>query len=299
MTNPYARHADFVAPARDGTAFWLIPVGLVLSDFAFALSPLILFPLFGDGTYDVLEGRTPISLALSLSLYAIPALAIVQWVRLRHRRSGWSLIGPPLTALKDARRVGWAVLLALLAIELLPPFADLSLLEDTRPLPLWVLSLPLALVAVLIQSGSEEIIFRGYLQQQLAALDDRPVVWMLIPSILFGGLHYWNATGAAEGVLWAFWAVLLGLACADLTARTGTLGAAIGLHTANNLAILALFGPAGGPDSGFALFLYPYEEPGRGPGLDALASPWALLDVILSLGFILVLWLAARVALRR
>ena len=67
---------------------------------------------------------------------------------------------------------------------------------------------------------------------------------MVLPSVMFGALHFWNGNGAAEGVLWAIWATALGIACADLTARTGNLGAAIGLHMANNVfALLKMMCP--------------------------------------------------------
>lgn len=297
--DPYAPHRAFVAPARDGSSLWALIGGLVIADLIFSLSPLVLFPVFGEGLYDVFEGRTPGALFLSLLLYGLPALAIVQWVRLRHGRSGWSLIGPPVTALRHYKRAAFAVLLALLAVEVLPPFPDFSMIVETRPLPAWLIALPLALVSVTVQSGAEEVIFRGYLQQQLGARSERPLVWMVGPSLLFGALHLGNAEGAAEGLLWAFWAFLLGLACADLTARTGTLGAAIGLHSANNLAIFGIYGMQDGPDSGFALFLYPFEESMPGPGLEALANPWAAYEAVVSCFFIGIMWLSARIALRR
>ena len=42
---------------------------------------------------------------------------------------------------------------------------------------------------------------------------------MGLPSLLFGAAHYLNGFGPADGVLCALQATLLGLACADLTAR--------------------------------------------------------------------------------
>jgi DNA-directed RNA polymerase subunit RPC12/RpoP len=40
-------------------------------------------------------------------------------------------------------------------------------------------------VGVLIQTGAEEVLFRGYLQQQLAARFASPIAWMVLPSAIF------------------------------------------------------------------------------------------------------------------
>lgn len=299
MPDPYVPHAAFIAPARDGRPLWVVGAGLALSEIAFALSPLVLWPIFGLEFEAVLDGATPATLFVSLVIYCLPALALAVWIRRMHGGSGWMMIGPPIQAGRAMARAGAGVALLLLAMEVLPPYADLSEVATTRSIGLWLLGLPFAILAILVQSGSEEVVFRGYLQQQLAARYSSRLIWMLLPSILFGYLHFGNADGSAEGVLWALWATMLGIACADLTARTGNIGAAVGLHTANNVFAFCIFGMEDGPDSGFALFLYPYEAPGMGAGTEALLSAWALYDVVFSALFILTLWLAARIAIRR
>ena len=123
---------------------------------------------------------------------------------------------------------------------------------------------------------------------------------MVLPSLMFGGLHFWNGNGAAEGVIWAIWAATLGIACADLTARTGNLGAAIGMHLANNTFALLIVSVEGWPASGVALFLYPYEDPELyAYGAEALLSPWAAVHLTTVLLTIFVMWAAARIALKR
>ena len=169
-----------------------------------------------------------------------------------------------------------------------------------RPLPRWALLIPVTVIVLLIQTGTEELVFRGYLQQQLACLSPHRWVWMGIPSVMFGTLHYWNGHGAAQGALWAFWAMMLGMACADLTARSGNLGAAVGLHLANNAFALLLYGIAGWSGTGVALFLFPYEDPAAySEGIDALISPWVILQATTQILSVLVMWLAARIAIRR
>ncbi len=295
----YAPFRAFTEPARYDSPPWLVVGGLTVAEVAFWLSPLLLLPIFGTGLAEALEGRTAVTLALSLILYGVPALTLVVWVRRVHGQGGWSLIGPPLTAFAQFKRAGGGVLLALLAISVVLPAYDMAEIADTRPLAQWLVTLPLAVLAVTIQSGAEEVVFRGYLQQHLGARSDRPLVWMVLPSVLFGVLHYGNALGSAEGTAYVVWAILLGMACADLTARTGTIGAAIGLHSANNLAVFALYGMQDGPDSGFALFLLPFAAPEAGPSLADYPPGWLVLDTVFSAVFVLILWLAARVAIRR
>ena len=97
-----------------------------------------------------------------------------------------------------------------------------------RSLTVWLALLPFAVLAILIQVTTEEIVFRGYLQQQFACLSSSRWVWMFLPSLLFGTWHFWNGNSVAEGQDYVVWATKLELACADLPARTGNQGAAIG-----------------------------------------------------------------------
>ena len=105
------------------------------------------------------------------------------------------------------------------------------------------------------------------------------------------------------------WAFCFGLAAADLTARSGTLGPAIGFHLVNNALAFLLFGQAGGMDSGLALFLFPADPaqpllppptmphplPPDGMAPVSLFDPGFLVE-LLGIGM---LWVGARIAIRR
>ena len=147
----------------------------------------------------------------------------------------------------------------------------------------WAALLPLAILLVLLQTGAEELVFRGWFLQSLAARFRSPIVWGALPALLFGVLHMDPATfgGSVWAVVGA--AAIFGLFAADLTARTGSLGAAWGFHFANNIAALVFVANAGGI-TGLALFQTPYrlsEVDGAG---------WAILaDVaIVALGWVLI-----------
>jgi membrane protease YdiL (CAAX protease family) len=150
------------------------------------------------------------------------------------------------------------------------------------------LLLPLSLTGLLIQVSAEELVFRGYLQQQLAARFATPLIWAGVPALLFGLAHHDTAMG---GNVWlvVIWAGLFGLLMADLTARAGTLGPAIAVHFVNNFLGLLVIAPAE-TLSGLALYTYTFS-------LADTAMVRQLLPVDFAL--MLVSWLAARLALRR
>jgi membrane protease YdiL (CAAX protease family) len=126
-------------------------------------------------------------------------------------------------------------------------------------LGLWLSFLPLALLGVLVQTGAEEVLFRGYIQTQLAARFASPIVWMVLPSAVFAALHYQpmvygTHSGAVVGMIFLF-----ALLAADLTARTGTIGAAWGFHFANNCAAILIVSVEG-PLSGLALYTLSVDQ---------------------------------------
>ncbi|MEO0831270.1 MAG: type II CAAX endopeptidase family protein, partial [Pseudomonadota bacterium] len=97
----------------------------------------------------------------------------------------------------------------------------------------WLFWLPFALPLLFVQIGAEELVFRGYLQQQLAARFQSRVIWMWIPSVVFALLHFSPEAGGNLPLI-LLSTLTFALAAADLTERTGALGAAMGMHFGNN-----------------------------------------------------------------
>ena len=171
----------------------------------------------------------------------------------------------------------------------LPPYGYGAPMLRNMDVGRWLLLLPIALVAVLVQSGAEEVFFRGYIQQQLAARFKSPLVWMLAPSAaLFGIAHYLPDSAGSNAWTIVAWATMFGVLMADLTARSGTLGPAIAVHFVNNLSAMVLTSV---PDemSGLALYVLPF-----GLSDEAQMAAWLPVDF----GFMLVSWLVARLAIR-
>ena len=95
------------------------------------------------------------------------------------------------------------------------------------------------------------------MMQQLAARFRSPLIWLLLPAVLFGLIHFDPTTNGANN-----WAVigavgLFGLIAGDLTRRTGSLGASWGMHFANNVLALLIL-PVSGALDGLGLFRTPY-----------------------------------------
>ncbi|SMX30707.1 CPBP family intramembrane glutamic endopeptidase [Actibacterium lipolyticum] len=291
----YAPHESFAAPARNRPEIWRLIVGFLAINL---IQLMLIFgcysivanlagqftarQLFNDVFISTLTARDTLLMLGSFG-FLIVGIAIV--VTRIHHRPFLSLIGAPGQAVQDF----FATLKALAILSVVIAFAlpnDIELMPNLA-FAKWALLLPISILVLFIQVSAEELLFRGYLQQQLAARFRSPVIWMLLPALIFGAGHYAPDAAGENAVFVTIWAALFGLIAADLTARSGNLGPAIALHFVNNAAAI-LFVSLSGPMSGLALYLYPYEA-------DSTAlQPLFAVD----LGVLFVSWLAARVALR-
>ncbi|MGL4279533.1 MAG: lysostaphin resistance A-like protein [Albidovulum sp.] len=293
----YAPHEGYIAAARPKAQLWrLVPAALVIIFVYFApvIAAFTYYTLsLGPDTARalaaaVMKGSHPGTMLTVLYSFTGLALGTFAAVRLVHRRSAGTLFGPSARA---TAANFLAVLLPLLGLQLVA--AALSLDDPAlRPgigFAAFLAYLPMALPGILIQTGAEELLFRGYFQQQFAARFRSPVIWMGIPSALFAAGHYQPDIYGAQALLIVLWAFLFGCLAADLTARTGNLGAAIALHAANNAVGMLVIGLAGTLD-GLALWSLEFDP--DAPGTFAL---------LLATNFLMLLsaWLVARIALRR
>lgn len=258
------RFARFVAPARRRPQIWRLLLGALLALAVYLGWVVLLFGaiwLLGGAeaarhwTLAVTEPDTAPGVLLLLATFAGMAAGPIVAARLLHGRGPGSLFGPARRVARDfLTAAGVVVGLGLLSL------AAWTLLYDARPnleLRTWLLLLPLAIPGILLQTLAEELVFRGYLLQQLAARFRARALWMGLPAAIFGLAHYDPQSGPLLAWLIVGSAFLFGLAGADLTARTGALGAAWGFHFANNaLAILLL--ATEGTITGLALDTTPY-----------------------------------------
>lgn len=290
----YAPLSAYAAPARDRSELWRLGAGiglivmlaLTMATAFGALMGAVLPPAI-YAAYVELTSAGPgeiLFLLFGFSFFLIPTLVCVD---ILHGRQPLTLLGRPMLAWWQARRVAGALIVLYLVLWVLPPW-DGSGLQPGLDTRVWIALMPLGLLAVLVQVSTEEVIFRGYILQQLAARYSHPAIWMVAPSVLFGALHHDPALGGNSIWLMAS-ATLFGIAASDLTARSGSLGPAIALHLVNNASAFLLI--AGQEELGdLALWIWPVDmtDPAQMRGI-----------MMIDTGVLLCGWLAARVALRR
>ena len=252
-----------------------------------------LFTLLGPSGYNRLTAAsgasTQISVLFLLYSFAFMFFGVVVALKVAHTRGFLEVFGEPSLL----RRQFWAVLAILVLINvvvlILPPW-DLGepLVANVPPMR-WLVVLPFAILAILVQVTAEEFLFRGYLQQQLAARFRSPLIWIVIPSALFGLGHYMPSEAGENASLIVAWSVMFGVLMADLTARAGTLGPAIAVHFINNFIAIVVISM---PDtlSGLSLFLSPFSMADTEE-----VRAWLPVDFAM----MIVSWLAARLAIRR
>ncbi len=290
----YSPHEHLVAPGRDRPELWRLLVGLVIiAAVIVAMNMLVMSGLRlvqSDAQMrDFLLGRTPFAMFVVLGSFAFVILGVGVAARLMQGRGLIGIIGAPGLAVVQFWRV-FRVLLAIGVVTLiLPPYDMGAPMTSNLSLGLWLVLLPLSLLVVLVQTSAEEILFRGYIQQGLAARFSSPLIWMGLPAVLFAVGHYLPDQAGDNALLIGLWAGCFGLLTADLTARSGTLGPAIALHMFNNLTAL-LFIAFPESLSGLALYLVPFDMSDTGE-----VRLWLVVDFMM----MLVAWLGARFALRR
>ena len=301
MKAPYKAMLTFRRPALANAALGPLLTIIVAMEFAFMVAPFVVIAFLPTAMASgYMTGDTPIAVIGQLVSFGLFIAVLNQFGQKLHQRGVGSMIGPLGDTVRDFKKAALAVGIILVVETILPPWIIMAELETTRPILPWLMWMPITIAALVIQTGAEELYFRGYLQQQLACMSDKRWVWMGLPSLLFGVGHYMNGYGVADGVLYAIWATCLGLACADLTARTGNIGAATGLHLSNNLVAFTLIGVEGWPSNGLALFIYRYTDPSlQDYSLSVLLQPWAIIEVLVAALMVFVMWLAARIAIRQ
>lgn len=282
---PQPEFQAMVQPARLYPQIWRLLLGLLLMMFVFlgffAMMAVVVYPIVGPLNYfgfiqslqkPVTIGTTLFVLISFIGMFLAPIIAAPAC----HLRPAGSLFGPRGESLR-----GFTTTVGVLA----PIYIGLAGLgwwlvgpEQNMELGTWMRWLPLAVPLVLIQVTAEELIFRGYLPQQLAARFNARWIWMGIPSVIFAALHY-NPEAGATAWLIVLTTFAFALVAMDLTERTGSLGAAIGLHFVNNLSAL-LFLSVKGTITGLSLFVTPFGVAEAGALGGAIAIDLLVLFVI-------------------
>ena len=230
---------------------------------------------------------TPLQVLFILA--AVGGLFPTTWLaaRLWSKRSLGSLIGPGARSLRHFA-IAAGVALATLTLATLLTWPIFETPNPGTPLATWLSWLPFALIVLAFQTGGEELLFRGYLQSQIARRFRSDKLAILLPSILFGFMHYNPELPLLSALGYVVITAVFGILAADLTMRTGSIGAAWGLHFINNFFGILVVTPDG-TLSGLALW-----STGGDRSVEALASPLAAIEIFM----LVLLWFLIRKALR-
>lgn len=307
----------YLSPARPTNQLWRLGLGTAIIFAVYIAWMMVmglalgLYPVFGqivswisgNGSTDWVmaaldtliarlewlgTGGEPWSLVWLLATFLGAWFGVSLAMRILHKRRARDVFGRAPVVLRDFMLgIGMMVVLGGgIAVMLIPVMPRIELATDPQ---VWLMFLPLALLGILIQTGAEELVFRGYLQGQLAARFASPLIWLTIPTVLFGFAHYSPEQMGENTWLVVAATGLFGLVAADLTARTGSLGLAWGLHFANNVLAILVISVMGGLD-GLALFSVQ-----QGPETQALLRPLMLADMAV----LVIVWMVCRLWLRR
>jgi len=290
----YVAHETLVAGARARPQLWRLVLGLVVVMavwfLLFALAQVVMSGLFpGPWLAGLQDGSNPPAMLALLGGFGFLIVGVTVAARLLQKRSLVSVTGPPRVVVRQFMRVSRYLLMLGGVLLLLPPYQMSAPMVANLPMLTWLALLPLSLLTLLLQTGAEEILFRGYIQQGLAARFRHPLIWLILPSTVFALGHYLPAEAGENAVLIAVWAGVFGVLMADLTARAGTIGPAIAVHFFNNFIALLIIASPSSLNS-LALYVLPYEM----SDTQAL-RPWMVVDFAI-MG---VCWLVARLAIRR
>lgn len=239
-------------------------------------------PLLDENAFFL--GSTPAAVCVNLALFWVYTIILWAMMRMIHGLDLTALIGPARRALDEFAKVS-LYLLPIYGLLVIPALF-LPDAQQQYALTTWLQLLPATLPLLFVQISAEELGFRGYLQGHFAALTSNPIIWIGVPSLLFGLIHYNPVSPTYTAWAYVIWAAALGVVCADLTARSGTLGPALAVHFINNIGALIILA-ADDWLYGVALFVWPTNgEPW---------VPWIPYEAL----FLFTIWLAGRIALRR
>ncbi|MFT6224920.1 MAG: membrane protease YdiL (CAAX protease family) [Paracoccaceae bacterium] len=290
---------SFVSEARLYPELWRVLLGLLLIGFmslsgtalllavasmvvAAQLGPMGILPFL----YGLVQPDRPVEVVLLLGTFGGMFLGVIVAAGTLHFRTPRSLFGP-----FGAWARGFGVALGVIG-AVYGVMCGLLFMFDA-PVPnldfgAWLRWMPVAIALLFVQIAAEELVFRGYLQQQLAARFKARWIWFWGPAVIFAGLH-WAPEAGGNLPLVLLSALTFGAIAADLTEKTGTLGAAMGLHFGHNF--MGLFVVAMADTlTGLALFVSP--EPIGAMGAQSLSMGGGILLLVA------IWWVTRRILMR-
>ncbi|RWQ40292.1 MAG: CPBP family intramembrane metalloprotease [Mesorhizobium sp.] len=251
--------------------FWVATTVAVLfgGTYLFVIWQASSAPLEGGAVQNFMA--SPAGILAALASFAGIWLGL--WVAMRwvHREPLSALVGASRRVSRSGFLKGLAaVLITSLLSEILLYLLQPEIARGAIGLSSWLLFLIPIAALTLLQTSSEEVLFRGYLLRGLANRFKNPFIWALLPGLLFTSMHWSPSSSAAINACVLASIAAFALLLTLVVYVTGNLGAAFGAHLGNNLTGFLLISHQQSYNS-FALF---NAKPLEGAG-------WTTLDAVL------------------
>ncbi len=185
--------------------------------------------------FDIFSNPMIILVIVGIS-YGIFMLLFYICIRFIHKKQFISLIniGKNIKWARIFKGAGlWAGIMTVFTLVSII-FNKGSLSFNFNPVPFMYL-LIISLLVFPIQASFEEIFFRGYLMQGFGLLSKKPVVPLIITTLIFGLIHFYNGTNLVMSITIVLSALILGLMLGIIALGENGIETAMGAHIANNM----------------------------------------------------------------
>ena len=233
------------------TAVIFIPLFIILSVIAFTTNtPDMSYEIASNPLFDLL--LTGISAAVSILLLYI----CIEFI---HKRKFVSIINT--VSKVDWRRIlkGAGIWFAILTvgslIELIIYPGNIKLTFNPNT---FIYLLLLSLLVFPLQASFEELFFRGYLMQAVGVLTKKPVIPLMVTSVIFAALHFWNGADTVTSVDIVLQVFIIGITLGIITLGENRLETAMGVHIANNIFVSVVVNTPNGGFEGLPSILTSY-----------------------------------------
>lgn len=259
MIQQTAVFKKFISPAKDSSQLWRLSSSVLVCIACWVVVTELAKVLFFSNVEnsELMLGNTKIGMIFILLSFFGLLLGTFLIAKL-HKRPFKSLLGIE-HRLKKYFSITFCIcfVFGLISTYLIVVAGENDLITNLN-YTLWIKYLIWGLPLLFVQVLAEEVFFRGYLVQQLAAKYRSFLVWMIIPSLAFGFAHYDPETYGKSSFLIVILLTVYSIFSIDLTRRTGNIGAAVGFHFANNIFAVFIFGSPK-KMSGLSLFILPVD----------------------------------------
>lgn len=177
-----------------------------------------------------------LSLFLMLLTFAVALFALFIVVRMVHSQ--------PIRALTTARdKIDWGrfffafglVAIFSVTVTLIDYYSNPEdYVVNFQPWPFFIM-LVIALIMIPLQTSFEEYFFRGYIMQGVGTLLRNRWVPLILTSVIFGGLHFFNPEVTKLGNIIMIYYIGTGFLLGIMTLMDDGLELALGFHAGNNL----------------------------------------------------------------